>query len=82
MAAPALRNNGNTAGGSSSTSRTVNKPTGCVDNDILVAVIYLEADDDITAPAGGGTWTEIVTNDNNDSSVPFRLHVKWKRCSS
>lgn len=56
---------------------TISKPTGTVDNDIMIAGVAVEDDVAITAPAG---WNSIGSVDH--TGQPFDLYVYWKRASS
>ena len=49
----------------SGTTLTITKPTGCVDNDLLVAVIFMASAEVISAPAG---WTSIRDTTQPSSS--------------
>lgn len=69
----------------SSTSRTVNKPTGTTDGDIVIVAAYREDNtDDLTSgPSGGGTFTEIASEVVNTGSTPdIRLRVWWTIAAS
>ena len=59
------------------TSTVVNKPTGTLDDDIMIANIYVEDDVAVTAPTG---WTLIANLDHPTST--FDIHVYWKRAAS
>ncbi|QQS39286.1 glycosyltransferase [Candidatus Woesebacteria bacterium] len=68
-------------GESSSTFTTaasvvVNKPTGTVDNDIMLAIIYKENTAAVTAPSG---WNYI---DGETPTTDHDVIVYWKRASS
>ncbi len=78
MAAPAFRSSAST-GGASGNGITVTKPTGVVDNDILVAFLYIESDDAITPPSG---WTQKVLAEQNGGGEAHRLYCYWKRAAS
>src|SRR5574343_78148 len=68
---------GSSAGNSTGTNATVNKPTGTVDGDILIAVTYREAGA-WTLPSG---WAWVAAEQvNNDNNAWVRL--AWKRASS
>lgn len=69
----------------SATSRTVNKPTGTVDGDIVLIAAYREDNtDDLTSgPSGGGTFTEIASEVVNTANTPdIRLRVWWTIAAS
>lgn len=55
----------------------ISKPTGTVDNDIMLACVYVETDVAVTAPAG---WTLICDLDHTVAN--FDMWVYWKRASS
>jgi hypothetical protein len=62
-----------------STTFAVNKPTGTINGDIMIANIA--ANDDlitITAPTGCGTWTTIATVSNSGSSAKETVRSFWK----
>jgi hypothetical protein len=61
----------------SRTNTTISKPTGTVDGDFLLGVIYVEDDIAVTLPAG---WTLIVTYDH--PNTPFDIVIAYKRASS
>lgn len=66
-----------TVTGATSTTLTINKPSGTADNDILIALVYLEAPKTVTAPSGWATvHTKIAVAADHDH------HVYWKRASS
>lgn len=65
----------NAVGGS--TSATNNKPTGTVNDDILLLCVYIEGTMALTYPAG---FTEVAAINASNSS--FALHVAWKRAAS
>src|SRR5574343_1269622 len=68
---------GSSAGNSTGTNATVNKPTGTVDGDILIAVTYREAGA-WTLPSG---WAWVAAEQvNNDGDAWVRL--AWKRAAS
>ena len=68
------------AGDASATSASVNKPTGTVDDDILILALYHEDTTDpttgLSVPAG---FTLIA---NGLTGSPFSLRVYWKRAAS
>ena len=63
------------------TSLTINKPTGVVDNDVMVAALEVSYDTAITAPAG---WTLVRNDYQNDGAGvnEFRLAIYYKTASS
>ena len=69
---------GATGGGGDASSITINKPTGTLDNDILIACLYREAAGAWTHPAG---WSELYDAGSTDTGNP-RLTVAWKRAAS
>ena len=58
------------------TSTVVNKPTGTVDDDVMIANIYVEDDVAVTAPGG---WSLIAQLDHPSST--YDIWVYWKRAS-
>lgn len=68
---------GSTAGNASGGNLTINKPTGTLDGDILVAVLYREAGT-WTLPSGWAQWG----SDQRDFGNNMYLTVAWKRASS
>lgn len=52
--------------------------TGTANNDIELALLYIETDNAVTQ-SGLTDWTEIVTADCNVASKGHRLHVFWRR---
>ena len=67
---------GSTAGNSSGGDLTINKPTGTLDNDILVVVLYREAGT-WTLPTGWTAWL----SDQRDFGNNLYLTIAWKRAS-
>lgn len=55
---------------------TIDKPTGTVNDDIMVAVLYVENDVAVTAPGG---WALLTSVDH--PSVAFDGYWYWKRAS-
>lgn len=70
---------GATGGGGSASSVTITKPTGAVDGDILIVVLYMESTTATWNTLTG--WTDIVAN-QQDEIPNFRLTTRWHRCSS
>lgn len=68
---------GTTAGNASGGNLTINKPTGTLDDDILVVVLYREAGT-WTLPSGWAQWG----SDQQDFDTNMFLTVAWKRASS
>jgi hypothetical protein len=69
---------GSTAGNASGGNLSVNKPSGVVDGDILVAVLYREAGT-WTLPSGWAQWGSDFRDDGSDA---LYLSAVWKRASS
>jgi YD repeat-containing protein len=67
-------------GGSSGTSVTVPAPTELEDGDVLIALLYIEQNDEPITPPSGWTLKEMVENDHTTN--PFRLYVYWKRADN
>lgn len=61
------------------TSIVVTKPTGTVDNDVMVAVLYRETNAAITQPGG---WTLVCTADNIGTAIPNEMQMWVKRAAS
>lgn len=59
------------------TSAVQNKPTGTVDNDILVALLYVEGGKTVTAPSG---WTQFATF--HQATDNYDMTLWWKRAAS
>lgn len=76
MAAPAFRSVAD-GGGASIDTVLITKPTGTVDDDILLAQIYTELNGQTVTPPAG--WTSIVNIDN--ASGTFRTAWYYKRAS-
>lgn len=77
MTAPAFRSVASTASTGVDETITVTKPSGTVDNDILLAQVYTEPNGQtITPPAG---WTAIATIDNTGG---LRTGWYYKRAAS
>ncbi len=79
--APAFRAS-TTAGNGAGTSVVVTKPTGTVQDDILINLLYLEnTADTITAPSG---WTELTACGGNQTgpTPDFRVKVYWLRAGA
>jgi len=66
-------------GGASGTDLTVNKPTGTLDNDILIADTYSEASGTAFTLPAGWTWVAAAVQNSNSN---FWHRVAWKRASS
>jgi hypothetical protein len=77
MAAPSFRAAA-TASGASSTSVTVNKPAGTAQDDILIALVYIEhATATITAPSG---WALVRDSlQSGPAGFDYRHVTYWKR---
>ena len=71
----AATSQGNASGG----ALTVTKPTGTVDDDLIVVVAYLESDTNTWASVGAG-FTE-DTGANIDNTGAFDMRVWWKKAS-
>lgn len=71
-AAIAVRGAATTASGSGITSVNINKPTGTLEGDVMVAAISLSGSQSITAPAG---WT-LVLSGNNGTDVQVDTYYK------
>ena len=78
MASPAFRSS-TIPGSGSSAGITITKPTGVVDNDILVCFAYFESDAAITPPSG---WTQKLLNEQNAGGEDHRLYCWWHRAAS
>jgi hypothetical protein len=76
MAAPAFRQIA-TLGGSSATSAVISKPTGTVDNDVMVAYLHVEGTKTLTPPSG---WALIDSRPTADTT--FTNYLYWKRAAS
>jgi hypothetical protein len=61
------------------TSVVISKPTGTVDNDVMIAVIYLESSAVVTPPSG---WTEFASGDLMADTNPHKGYAYWKRAAS
>lgn len=68
---------GASGGNGTGTDVTVTKPSGTVDNDILIAVLYREAGT-WTLPSG---WSWLITDYANYNNTAW-VGVAWKRASS
>jgi len=75
MASPAYRASTNVAG-SAAANLTLTKPTGTVDNDILIAVIGKDDNVDPTAPTG---WTLLASGKPVAANA---CYIYWKRAAS
>lgn len=79
MASPAYRSHTLNAYAGSGTSQVVTKPTGTADQDILIAISYLEdlgSEETITWPSG---FAEIISEYNNTvGGQVTQLSVAWK----
>jgi hypothetical protein len=76
MAAPSFRAAA-TAAGASSTSVTVNKPSGTAENDVLLALLFIEhASATVTPPS---SWTLVRDSLQAGGSVDYRHVTYWKR---
>lgn len=62
--------------GATGVNLTINKPSGVVENDILLGVIHLESDAAVTPPSD---WALIVNVDSPANDLD--LHVFWKRAT-
>lgn len=60
-----------------STSSTLSAPSGLVDNDILLYLLYIESSTTVTWPSG---FTQKASLTAADSS--FKVYVAWKRAAS
>lgn len=78
MASPAFRAS-TIPGSGSSAGRTVTKPTGTVDNDIVIAFAYVESDVTITPPSG---WTQKLLNEQNAGGEDHRCYCWWHRAAT
>jgi hypothetical protein len=81
MAAPSFRAAA-TASGASGTSVTVNKPSGTAENDVLIALVYIEdhIGSSITPPSG---WTQLRRSDQSGPPPFDYSHVTyWKRAGA
>lgn len=76
MASPVCRTPASTAGAASAANLTINRPTGTVDGDILLAGISKDNTATVTAPSG---WTEILSPEISNS---YYSSVWWKRAAS
>jgi hypothetical protein len=79
-AAIQFRNQSSDATSGSATSLQVNKPTGCVDGDLLVAV-FVSDDGGTTLNAPDGTWTAFAL-DPEPAEVNIVTRGWWKQASS
>lgn len=69
-----------TAGNSSGGNLTINKPTGTLDNDIMVVVLYSEHSSTAwTLPSGWAWWGGATGRANNDGNA--WIFLAWKRAS-
>lgn len=79
MAAPAFRQISSVSGATRNGTVTITKPTGTVNDDIMVCFFYVETDNAVTHPDG---WSDAFeTVDNNGATYAHRLYVYWKRAS-
>lgn len=79
MASPAFRQISSVSGATRNGTVTINKPTGTLDNDIMLCFFYVETDNAVTHPEG---WSDAIeTVDNNGATYAHRLYVYWKRAS-
>lgn len=70
---------GNAGASGSSDTNVVNKPTGTVDDDIMVAQIYTEpVGQDVTAPSG---WTALTAR-HDVAGTGYSMRAFWKRAAS
>lgn len=63
---------------STTTNTTLNKPTGTVDGDFLLAGLYIESGTTVTPPSG---WTEMVGQDLGDGRSTY-TRIYYKTASS
>jgi hypothetical protein len=73
--APTYRNIA-TLGGSSGTSAAISKPSGVVDDDVMLAYLHVEGTKALTPPSG---WTLI---DSRPAGSTFTDYLYWKRAAS
>lgn len=83
MAAPAFRakNDANTAGATAA-SITVNKPTGTVDDDILIAIVNHTTGSSFTTVTAPSGWTLLDERTQNDGENAYRATAYWKKAAS
>ncbi len=68
------------ASGAAVSSLLVTKPTGVVNDDVMVAFVTIGADQTVTsAPAG---WTLLGSNNTGGSTGDCRHYVYWKKAAS
>lgn len=75
--AVAFRSIATNAPSGAAANTVVTKPAGAVDDDILIAAIYVEDNVAMTPPAG---WTQIANIDH--AAVNYDLWIYWKRAAS
>lgn len=68
-----------TAGGSSGGDVTISKPTGTVDNDIMIAFLYTESGASAWTLPSGWAW---LAQNQQDYGGNYWNSVAWKRASS
>lgn len=73
---PTFRQIATSAPSGTAANTTVAKPAGTLDNDIMIAAIYVEADQALTVPAG---WTQILDIDH--AAATFDCWIYWKRAA-
>lgn len=76
MTAVSYRSSNSVTNGTAGTSVTVNKPSGTVDGDALVAFVSAVGTPTITAPGSPGDWELVESLTDDDSSLTTAVYVR------